>query len=366
MRIERIETFTCEHVGLVRVTAEGGTQGWGQMRDFWHCGAIPSLVFEKKIVPLVLGESADDIGALLDLVRLAEYRCRGSYLAKALAGLDTALWDLHGKKAGMSVASLLGARRDSLPAYAATIHRTTTPAEEAQKLKAVCDRCGFRAVKTRIGTACGNNADAAPGRTKTLIPLLRCDLGDSTVLMADANGGYDAHHAVSIGRMLEDSGYVLFEEPCPYWDLDATARVAGELDIQVGGGEQDWDPAQWRRILAQSAVDVVQPDICDGGGFSAARHVAELAAQSGRKVMPHSSDRSLCLVFTLHLMAALCNAGDFVEYSIEDEPWTDALFDPAPAVVDGSLRVPDGPGWGVEIRESWLARAERNVFTMES
>ena len=91
--------------------------------------------------------------------------------------------------------------------------------------------------------------------------------------------------------------------------------------------------------------------------------MTQMAAASGRKVMPHSSDRSLCLVFTLHLMAALANAGDFVEYSIEEEPWSEGLLDSMPAVVDGSLRVPDGPGWGFTVCTSWIDRAERKVFS---
>jgi L-alanine-DL-glutamate epimerase-like enolase superfamily enzyme len=362
MRIRRLETFTRGHLSLVRVTADDGLQGWGQMRGFWHCGAIPALVFGRKVAPEALGRPCEDIEALTAAVARAHYRDRGPYLARALSGLDTALWDLRGRAEGKGVCRLAGGRPRALPAYAATIHRRTSPGEEAARLKAACERDGFRAVKTRIGSPCGDCADAAPGRTEELIPLLRREMGDGVQLMADANSCYDADRAIAVGRMLEDNGYALYEEPCPYWDLESTARVASELRIPVGGGEQDWDPAQWRRMLEMGAVDVVQPDVCDGGGFSAALRVAGMAARSGRKVMPHSSDRSMCLVFTLHLMPALPNAGDFVEYSIEDEDWSDGLFDPRPVVEDGRLRVPEGPGWGVRIGERWLAGAERAEY----
>jgi L-alanine-DL-glutamate epimerase-like enolase superfamily enzyme len=112
-------------------------------------------------------------------------------------------------------------------------------------------------------------------------------------------------------------------------------------------------------------VDVVQPDICDGGGFSAARRVAGLADATGRTVMPHSSDRSLCLVFTLHLVAAIPNAAEFVEYTIEEEPWSERLFEPGLAIEDGSIRVPEGPGWGVEPSPAWLTLAHRRVYEGE-
>jgi L-alanine-DL-glutamate epimerase-like enolase superfamily enzyme len=362
MKIQRLETFTREHLSMVRVTADSGLQGWGQMRDFWQCGDLPALVFAQKVAPVVLGQACDDLEALVDRVWQTQYRYRGPYLAKALAGLDTALWDLRGKLTGQSVSALLGRRRDTLPVYAATIHRTPAPAEEAARLKAACDRNGFRAVKTRIGSMGGRNADAAPGRTKTLIPLLRRELGAGIQLMADANSCYDAEHAIAVGRMLEANGYELFEEPCPFWELEHTARVAAALEIPVAGGENDWDPAQWRRMLDWNAVDVVQPDVCDGGGFSAAWRVAGQAASAGRPVMPHSSDRSLCLVFTLHLMAAVERPAEFVEYSIEEEPWSENLFEPRPAVVDGCMRVPDGPGWGVRVSEQWLAGARPDCF----
>ena len=159
-----------------------------------------------------------------------------------------------------------------------------------------------------------------------------------------------------------------FEEPCPYWELEWTARVAEVLDIAVAGAEQDNDLAQFRRMLQMRAVDIVQPDVCYIGGLLRTLTVARMAAELGVPCIPHSANLSLVTVFTLHLMAAIANAGDFVEYSIEESDWIsqwiDGLYQPRLEVVDGEVAVPAGPGWGVEIGSEWLEQAEVQVSTL--
>jgi L-alanine-DL-glutamate epimerase-like enolase superfamily enzyme len=111
-------------------------------------------------------------------------------------------------------------------------------------------------------------------------------------------------------------------------------------------------------------LDVVQPDVCYVGGLSRALAVARMAAGADIRCTPHSANLTLVTVFALHLLAAIPNAGPYLEYSIEPDeyyPWQAGLFAPALAVEDGRASVPEGPGWGVEISPSWLERAERVV-----
>ena len=109
------------------------------------------------------------------------------------------------------------------------------------------------------------------------------------------------------------------------------------------------------------AVDVVQPDVCYVGGLARTLAVAEMAEAAGIPCTPHSANLTMVTVFTLHLLAAIPNAGPYVEYSIEPNdyyPWQVGLFSPPLEVQDGYVHVPDGPGWGVEISPSWLAQAD--------
>ena len=115
------------------------------------------------------------------------------------------------------------------------------------------------------------------------------------------------------------------------------------------------------RMIAMHAVDVVQPDVCYAGGFTAARRVGEMAAAAGLRCQPHSANRSMLLVFALHLYAAIPNPGPFVEYAVHPSPEDDALLAIPLVPQDGHLRLPERPGWGVEISPAWLRRARRRV-----
>jgi L-alanine-DL-glutamate epimerase-like enolase superfamily enzyme len=131
--------------------------------------------------------------------------------------------------------------------------------------------------------------------------------------------------------------------------------------VNVAGGEQDNDLAQWRRMIRMNAVDILQPDICYVGGFTRALRVARMGQKAGKLVVPHSSHLSLITLFSLHLMAAIPNAGPFVEFTIEGEGNAhEALYSPALEVKAGRVRIPDGPGWGVTINPAWLKAAAYN------
>jgi L-alanine-DL-glutamate epimerase-like enolase superfamily enzyme len=186
-------------------------------------------------------------------------------------------------------------------------------------------------------------------------------------LLVDANCGYSPARAIEVGQLLEAHGIRHFEEPCPYWDFEQTAEVTralGPLRIQVAGGEQDCCLSTWRRIVNARAFDIVQPDVCYVGGLTRALRVAALAEAAGIPCVPHSANLTLVTVFTLHLMAAIANAGPYVEFSIEPTayyPWQEGIFTPALMARDGKVTVPAAPGWGVEINPAWLAGAERRV-----
>lgn len=212
-------------------------------------------------------------------------------------------------------------------------------------------------VELKIGKRCGHDQDQWPGRTLALVPAVRKALGEQEALLADANSCYTPTKAIEVGRVLENNGYCHFEEPCPYWELEWTAEVAAALKIPVAGGEQDNDLAQWRRMIRMKAVDIVQPDVCYVGGFTRALRVAAMAHQAGLPCVPHSSNLSMVMVFTLHLLGAIPNPGQFAEFTIESNPWPD-LYRPALEVSDGRVVIPDGPGWGVTINPQWLAKAQ--------
>jgi L-alanine-DL-glutamate epimerase-like enolase superfamily enzyme len=358
--IVSVETFSTEDVALVRVRTADGAEGWGQTAPY--NADLTALVLHRQVAPHVLGRDADDLDALETTVLERELKFPGSYLCRALGGLDTALWDIRGKRAGRSVCELLGGTPRRFPVYASSMRRDIAPADEAERLMRLQAEHGYGAFKIRIGRECGHDSDEWPGRTEELVPLVRRALGDDAALLVDANSCYTPRRAIAVGAMLEANGVAHFEEPCPYWELEWTAEVAAALALDVAGGEQDCLLPTWRRMIELRAVDIVQPDVCYVGGLSRALRVAEMAKAAGLPVVAHSANLTLVTVFSLHLMGALDNAGPYVELSIEPDeyyPWQRGIFEPALRVEDGAVEIPAEPGWGVEIRSDWLGRAER-------
>jgi L-alanine-DL-glutamate epimerase-like enolase superfamily enzyme len=360
MKIKKIETFTSRHdLCIVRVTADDGTEGYGQAAPF--NADITATVLHRQIAELALGFDIESTDAFGDLCIDSNHKFPWSYVCRALAGVETAMWDIRGKVAGKSVCELLGGKPRPFKAYASSMRRDITPADEAARLVRLRETDGYTAFKIRVGTTCGHDRDEWPGRTEELVPAVRKAIGDDAVLLVDANSCYTPDRAIEVGRMLEQYDVGHFEEPCPYWELEWTAEVAEALDVPVAGGEQDNDLAQWRRMIAMNAVDIVQPDVCYLGGMSRSLRVAKMAEAAGKLCVPHSANRSMVTVFSLHLLGAIPNAGPHVEFCIEPPGWTaDLLTEPLEAR-DGAVRIPDGPGWGVQINPVWLEKASRIV-----
>jgi L-alanine-DL-glutamate epimerase-like enolase superfamily enzyme len=360
--IASVETFSTPDVALVRVRTADGTEGWGQVAPY-HAD-LTAAVLQRQVAPHALGRDAEDLAGIETAVLETEHKFAGSHLIRALGGLDTALWDLRGRRDGKSVCELLGGTPRPFPAYASSMRRDIAPREEAERLMRLRDEHGFGAFKIRVGRECGHDEDEWPGRTEELLPTVRRALGDDVTLLVDANSCYTPTRAIEVGRLLEAHGVVHYEEPCPWWELEWTAEVAAALDVDVAGGEQDCLLPVWRRMIELRAVDVVQPDVCYLGGLTRALRVAELARAAGLPVVPHSANLTLVTVFTLHLLGAIDNAGPHLELSIEPDsyyPWQRGIFEPELVVRDGAVEIPSGPGWGIEIRSDWLERAEHRI-----
>lgn len=359
MKIRRIETFCDRHVGFVRITDETGAQGWGQVSNY--NSDITAQILHRQVAPWSLGVETADLDDLLDRIEEREHKFPGSYLRRAMAGLDTAIWDLRGKAAGKPVVELLGGKPGSLRTYASSMKRDIAPGDEAERFKRLRGEYGFDAFKFRVGAEVGRNVDEWPGRTEAIIPAIRAALGDDVTLLVDANSCYTPARAIEVGHILEDQGVVHYEEPCPYWELEQTKEVADALDLAVTGGEQDSDLRIWRRMIDMRAVDIVQPDVCYMGGVARTLQVARMAAAAGLPTTPHCANLSLVTLFTMHVLAAIPNAGDYLELSIEGPdyyPWQEGLFRASPyTIIDGKVTIGSEPGWGVEIDRDWLARA---------
>ena len=340
MRIQRLETYTQRDLSLVKVITDDGAEGMGQISPY--DADISSLVFHRLVAPVALGQDPMDLDLLVDRIIVETFKYPGSFVCRALAGLDTAIWDLRGQLESKSVCELLGGAPCALTPYGSSMSREITPKKEAERLVRLRDDLGYRSFKIRVGKENGRDADEWPGRTEALVPTVRQAVGDEIDLKVDANSCYTPIKAIQVSRLLADNGVSHFEEPCPYWELDWTAEVTRATNLSVAGGEQDYDLKQWERMTAAHVMDIAQPDVCYVGGITRAKRAAKLAEKAGMPFVPHSANLSLVTVFTMHLLAATPNRGPHFEFASRRSPGSKASTTLHYRCVTGWSRFPRG------------------------
>ncbi len=363
MKIKKLETYTKPYVSFVKTTLEDGSQGFGQMSTY-HAD-ITAQIFHKQVAPWVLDKLCTDFNDIENLVLEKEHKFPGSYLLRAIAGLDTSLWDLKGKKENKPVTELIGGNAGKLKVYGSSMKRDISAIDEADRFKKLFQEKGIDAFKFRIGAECGRGLDEWDGRTEDIVKTINKSLDSSVKKLVDANSCFSANQAIEIGKLLEDNNVIHFEEPCPYWEPDQTKKVTDALSIDVTGGEQDCDIRIWNDMVERKIVNIFQPDVMYLGGLTRTLQVAKIIEEGGYICTPHAANLSLVTMCTMHLLKAIPNAGPYLELSIEGEdyyPWQQDLFLDNPfAVENGCVTVSDKPGWGININPEWLKSADYNV-----
>ena len=364
MKIKKLETFSNKYLSFVKVTTDTNDIGWGQMSTY--NADITSQIFHRQVSPwsigLELDEEKPNFSDHLQIILEKEHKFPGSYLLRALSGLDTALWDLYGRLKEKPVASLIGGGPKKIRVYGSSMRRDITPINESIRLCKLRDKLGITAFKFRVGSECGRDKDEWEGRSKEIVKTLSRDLGNKVDKLVDGNSCFSPESAIELGKFMQDIGISHFEEPCPYWEHKQTKVVKEALEIDVAGGEQDCDMSTWKSTLEQRIVDIAQPDVMYMGGMYRTLEVADMANKIGLPCTPHAANLSLVTICTKHLLTAIPNAGKYLEFSIEDEtyyPWQKNIFNGDPfKIVDGFIEVTNEPGWGVEINSNWLENSQ--------
>lgn len=354
-KIVSIELLKCDREHFVRTRAANGAVGIAPTKQ------IDSYIgmFRNMAAPAFIGEDARDIERLIDKVYYSNYKEVGLSFWCPVAYIEESILDMLGHIAGKPVGELLGGViRREVPVYLSGSKRDTTAEEEVAIYEKGVASTGTNRVKFKIGGRMSRNEDAYPGRTETLIRLGRERLGNDVELYADANGSYDAVSAIRIGRLLEEHRYEMFEEPCPWEEYTETQRATRELDIPVACGEQDSSMWRFRWMMENKVMDIVQFDINYNGGLIRACRVAKMAEGFGLKVVPHNTQRGAASVNILAFASRTKNLGPAMEHTWRQPQWPHEWYAPNFIVKEGKLRVPQGPGLGIEIDRDFLAKAE--------
>ena len=203
MKIKKLETFTKPFVSFVKTTLEDGSVGFGQMSTY-HAD-ITVQIFHKQVAPWILNKSWEDFNDIENLVLEKEHKFPGSYLLRAIAGLDTSLWDLKGKMQNKPVTSLIGGKPGALKVYGSSMKRDISAIDEAKRFNKLYQEKGIDAFKFRIGAECGRGLDEWEGRTQDIVQTINKSLDKSVKKLVDANSCYSSDQAIEIGKLLEDN-----------------------------------------------------------------------------------------------------------------------------------------------------------------
>lgn len=305
---------------LVRIDTDEGLTGYGVGGG----GPAGIHVIHTALHNLLLGEDPTDVESLWQRM----YRATLPYGQKGLAlmaisGVDLALWDLRGKRAGHPLAVLLGGQAGHpIPCYKTGWSLAEITAEHAQ---------GFRAVKLQVG-----GLDATEAITQ--VGYIREALGPDVRIMTDAFMRWDLDTALRAadGFAHYDVGWL--EEPLPLDDLAGYERLSRDSPVPIAGGEHEYTAAGFTLWMERGLHTVVQPDVCWCGGLTELVKIYAMAKDYEVKVCPHRGAE----VWALHAIAAL----DPDPLAESGRPWM-TWVEWQPTITHGVIRLGEAPGFGV-------------------
>ena len=358
--IESLELLRYKDGFLCRVRSRDGSEGI----SVGHSG-LKSLypIFLYNLQPFFIGKDARDLDLLLEKVFIYgfNFRYNGISIGTPLATIEFAILDLLGRIAKKPIGQLIGdILHPEVTVYQATEYREKSVEESLELIKRDVAEYNAHALKIKVGGLMFMTADikavGPKGRTETMIPLIRKTFGDQMTLYADANGFYSVEEAIRVGKLLEEYRYGFFEEPVMFDWYEETKQVAEGLALPVAGGEQEYSLHGFRWLIANDGLQIVQPDNYYFGGMIRCMQVARMAAAFGKSCTPHMSGGGLGFLYMMHFVSALPNAMPHHEFkglgtSVQFECKTSPL-----KVVDGKLKVPTGPGLGVDIDPEYVSK----------
>ena len=327
-RVDRTENV------LVEICADGLVgQGAALTLAANQARAVACMV--DDLVDGLVGQDATNVGGHWErLWARLNFSGQSGIGVLALSAIDTALWDLLARAAGMPLYRLLGGVHEELPVYTQGGWLSYSSEELVEEALGFEER-GFRHYKMRAGSA-DWRADVER------IERVRAALGDGTELLVDANQGWSTATALAAARALDGLGLYWLEEPVDVGNVEGSARVAAATTTPISAGETVFGTAGFSPLIERRAADVLMPDLQHCGGPTGFMRVAEQAALANLPISSH-----LFTEVSVHLLMACPNA-----LIVEHMPgWWDDLFDGGPQIVDGSIRPSQEPGLGCRFAE---------------
>lgn len=336
-RTDAIQSFKSQETIFVTLTDADGAEGRGYSYTIGDGGPSVLALLRHTLLPALMGREAGMIEAIWrDLLFTSHATAVGPMMSLALAAIDTALWDLRGRRTGLPLHVLAGGAKSRVPMYSTEggwLHlEPAALVDDALAMRAA----GFLGSKIKIGkpTVAG---DAAR------LEAVRAALGADYEIMTDANQSMTQPEAARRLPLLERLNIGWFEEPLPADDIAGHARLARQSRVPIAVGESLYSPGQFADYIAAGACGIVQADVARVGGITPWLKVAHMAEAHNLAICPH-----FLMEIHVSLVCAVPNA-PWLEYI----PQLDEIAAPM-ACAGGHAIAPDAPGIGIDWDENAL------------
>lgn len=354
--IDTLELLRYKDNFICRVRSKNGAEGFSVSNNMQMVSLYP--IFVRRLQPFFPGKDARDLEQLLEdiYVYQSNYKLQNLALWVPLATIEFAILDMLGKIAGKSMGELIGEiHHPKIAVYQANNFRGKSAEESIQGIIRQVEETNAKALKFKVGGRM-NAPEMPPGRSEKLIPLVRKTFGDEMTIYADSNGSYDVEEAIRVGKLMEEYKFDFYEEPVPFDWYEETKIVTDAVKVPVAGGEQEPSMHNFRWLIGNDALQIVQPDIFYFGGMIRSMRVARMGAIKNMDCTPHISGSGLGYIYMMHFVSAIPNAGPYHEFKgfNNDIPLQCPTSDLQSH--GGVVKVPTGPGLGVEIDPGYIQK----------
>lgn len=351
---------TANRCVILKLLTDEGLEGIGAASVFSEEQArLLKFIVQDTIGQFLIGADPQAIDVLNEVIRLYGFMLGGRPWL-----IEVALWDLIGKMEGQPLHKLWGGTRTEMELYASTGELAT--ADKSPERALAAREAGFRAIKLRAHHMDFHDDIRA-------VEAVRHEVGDSVRILVDANQGWilsplgvkwDFGTAMEFCRAVADLNLYWLEEPLNRFEYDDLARLRDSVDTPIAGGEMNQGMHEFKILLEKDCLDVYQPDATLAGGVTMAREVARLAREKGRTFSPHTWTNGIGFAINLQIAASQPDC-PLLEFPWEPESWSpqarDAMLTQPFIAEQGTLRIPDGPGLGIELNPDAMDRFAKKL-----
>jgi len=375
IEVLRMKAYTEPHNNwlFVRIHTDSGITGIGEGSLQYKDAALTAEI--ENFGTYLRGKDPFQIENIWTSLHRRVTWTGGAVTMSAISAIDLALWDIKGKALGVPVYELVGGKvRDRVPLYAngwftgghPSAHGPQSSGSDeaawyADQSRAVVAQ-GYRCIKVYPFNGVQVITPERIARGVGIVSAIRDAVGPNTEIAVDVRRRLNIWSARRVAHKLEPLDIAWLEEPILFDNAAAMAAFARSVRVPVSTGEESYTRWEFRELLEQNAVGIIQPDICHAGGMSELRKIAAMAETYYVSVSPHNSNGPISTVASLHLDMSIPNCHMQELFLNSVDLYQEVLTNPL-VIADGYGAPPDGPGWGTDLDDAVLAKYPPSDFT---